>query len=348
MNPSPKAFVLMTAMPPTKGHLRLIEFAARLGGSAEVIVNTQPEEPYAFERVKALREVALRLSNSFDIQVNIHHIHKSLPQEPEGNEGFWDMWTEFLTMHGLQTYDFIVASEMYGAKLAEVTGATFMPYDVDREMFYSKATLVRREPLKYFDQILPEFQRNLIKTVTIFGAESTGKTTLSNRLRNSDLFKVHWMFEYARPYLEKCGTEITTESMTGIWHGQRALQEHAKTFYDRPFVMQDTDLFSTVGYWDFWDMNTPQELVEDAIRLKSDLYLITQSNIPFEEDPIRYGGDKRESDDQYWIDLCERYELNYRVIQSNNKFTRTAEAELAMLDEFESTFDLHYERVGNA
>ena len=62
-------------------------------------------------------------------------------------------------------------------------------------------------------------------------------------------------------------------------------------------------------------MNTPKGLVTDATILKSDLYLITQSNIPFEQDPLRYGGDRRESKDEYWIGLCEGYDLNYRVVK---------------------------------
>ena len=68
--------------------------------------------------------------------------------------------------------------------------------------------------------------------------------------------------------------------MTAIWYGQRALQEHASVISPSPYVIQDTDLFSTVGYWQFphWQSRLgacPQRLIDDAIRLKSDLYIIT-------------------------------------------------------------------------
>lgn len=327
-------------MPPTKGHMRLIEFAAALGTTAEVIVCTQPCEPYSFERLDALRQATKNMN------VNIHHIHKELPQEPEGHEGFWDMWKDFLLTYGLQPEDYIVASEMYGAKLAEITGAKFYPYDVDRSLYLSRATWVREDSLHNFDQILPEFQPNLRRTVTIFGAESTGKTTLSRILSTS--MQGHWLFEWARPFLEKCRNEITTESMTQIWHGQAALQRHARDFKDKAFIFQDTDLFSTVGYWDFWDMNTPDGLVNEAIELKSDLYLITQSNIPFEQDPLRYGGDRRESQDQYWIDLCDKYGLNYKVLTSDTRNGRLYEATNIIRDfYYESTSLIDYVREGN-
>ncbi len=152
--------------------------------------------------------------------------------------------------------------------------------------------------------------------ITIFGAESTGKTTLSRQLA-ADL-DAEWVPEFARPYLETTSPRISEASMRAIWRGQRALQ-HESRRSPRVFVVQDTDLFSTVGYWQFSHVSAsvgpcPEALISDALALQSDLYLILQSNIPFEADPLRYGGDKRESTDAYWIDLCDRYELPCRVI----------------------------------
>lgn len=332
------AFVLMTAMPPTKGHLHLIQFASGLASTVNVIVATQPDEPYAAERITALREAAKALPG-----VIIHQIHKTLPQEPEGG-GFWDMWADFLHMFGFRAGDYIVASEMYGAKLAQVVDGHFMPYDVDRELYSAKATFVREAPRTYFDWILPEFQPVVRQTITMFGAESTGKTTLSRTM--AGLMSGHWAFEYARPYLEKVKNEVTDATMRDIWRGQLALQRHMQLLQDKPFIFQDTDLFSTVGYWDFWTGDTPTPLKVDAINNKSDLYIITQSNIPFEPDPLRYGGDKRESKDQFWIDLCEDYELNYVVLTSDNLADRVEETREIVRNHFDENVKLAYDRKG--
>lgn len=315
------AFVVMTALPPTTGHLQLIQFASRIARSVVVIVSTQPSEPYPLERYEAIRDAC----NS--LRASVYHYNFEMEQDPE-TPGFREMWADIYRWYGCGEGDYIVASETYGKWLAEMTGASFFPYDIDRTLNSVKATTIRNDPLDWFDFIIPEFRKYIQTRVTIFGSESTGKTTLARELRG--MFYSEWLFEYARPYLENNSTEITMDAMTAIWMGQRALQEQGSVL-DAPILIQDTDLFSTVGYWNIphWQDklgSAPAALVADALRLKSDLYIITRSNIPFEEDPLRYGGDVRETDDQYWIDLCEQYGLNYVVLDSIGLDVRLLEA----------------------
>lgn len=165
-------------------------------------------------------------------------------------------------------------------------------------------------------------------TVTIIGAESTGKTSLSRQL--ADNVDGDWVPEFARPYLEVTDGITNISSMIAIWQGQLALQ-HVATQSPRPYVILDTDLYATVGYWKLPQSKSylgacPEKLIEDAALYRSNLYLITQSNIPFEPDALRYGGDKRESTDEYWIRLCKSYQLPYHVISAANRDERLAEA----------------------
>lgn len=327
------AYVLMTAMPPTKGHLHLIQFASSLATHAHVILCTQPGEPFWAERLLALQKATQGLPN-----VLLHHIHKTLPQEPEQDPGFWDMWADFLHMFGFQDGDYVVASETYGLRLAEEVKGIFMPYDISRTIDQSKATNVREHTIGNFHNILPEFQPYIRKTVTIFGAESCGKTTLARALSYET--RSTWLPEWARTYLETVGSELNTQVMTNIWHGQAALQKQGQLIPDRPFVIQDTDLFSTIGYWEMHIEeygHEPKELIADAVALQSDLYIITRSNIPFEEDPLRYGGDKREGSDEFWIELAKDYGLNYVVLEDADLHAR-----------IDKSVDLMYSLYNNA
>lgn len=317
------AFVVMTALPPTKGHVKLVEFAQHVADDVQVILCTQPDEPFVNERYDALIE---RFAAT---NVIVHHFNKTIPQDPS-TPGFRDMWQSILMETfgcGYGSRDIVVASEPYGQWLAEITGTTFIPYDPYRELTPVKATNVRNDPWNNFHLIAEEFQYNLRVDVTIFGAESTGKTTLAHDLARA--YGGHYFFEWARPYLEAVGPDITIDSMTAIWQGQNALELHSDDFYDKPVAFFDTDLYSTIGYWQLphWADTlgpVPQGLINDAA--SSELYLITRSNIPFEEDPLRYGGDHREASDDYWIDVAEQYGLNYVVLDSTGRHDRTAEA----------------------
>jgi NadR type nicotinamide-nucleotide adenylyltransferase len=321
------AFVLMTAMPPTTGHLQLVQFASELAPHVTVILNTQPFEPFPDERAAAMRE-AIQRSGLHNVK--LIHYKKAIEQDP-GAPGFWPMWRQMMTNFGCKKGDIIVASETYGRQLAGLMEAEFYPYDIERVINQVKATPVRLSPLTHFTDMLPEFQKYLQVRVTIFGAESTGKTTLSKKLAKK--LNAVWLFEYARPYLENTVNEITVRSMTAIWWGQKALQQHAyHHLQNTPFIIQDTDLFSTVGYWQFPHWQTtigacPDGLMKDAQDLKSDIYVITKSNIPFEADPLRYGGDVREGSDEYWIRVCEQQQLPYVVLEESNFDARLKTAE---------------------
>jgi NadR type nicotinamide-nucleotide adenylyltransferase len=314
-----------------------------LADIVEVDICTQPGEPFNEGRVAAIKAATASLGN-----VQIRNLHKTIEQDPKA-PGFWEMWTGYLKSWGFRDGDLIVSSETYGNELARRLHGKHMPYDPYREILDVKATRVRIDTRRNFEDILPEFQRYLRPTVTIFGCESTGKTTLTRALAHS--LDGHFLMEYARPYLETVSTEITDESMTDIWQGQLALQRSARYLVDKPYVFQDTDLFSTVGYWNFWSPNTmPPKIVQDAQAHKSDLYLITQSNIPFEQDPIRYGGDQRESDDQYWIDLADSMGLNYKVLTGQTVVGRLHEARQHLNDLWNKKVvePFTYERKANA
>lgn len=337
----------MTAMPPTTGHLQLIQFASLIANTGvEVIINTQPHEPFVDERAAALK-LAVKHLGAKDIVVK--HISKTIEQKPQA-PGFWKMWQGFMKDFGATSNDYIVASEVYGKKLAEIIGAKFFPYDIDRALNSTKASVIRDNPIDNFANIIPEFQPYLRTTITVFGAESTGKTTLSRQLARE--IDGQWLFEYARPYLENTVNDITTDSMTAIWQGQKALQKQANNLTNQPFVIQDTDLFSTVGYWQFphWQKTIgkcPTGLIDDAIALKSDLYIITKSNIPFEKDPLRYGGDVREGSDEYWIDICKQYNLPYVILDTNNPTERIEQAKAAILKVAKNKAQLiSYDRKG--
>lgn len=319
-----RAWTLMTAMPPTRGHMNLIDFVARMPDGEVpnvVVVCTQPDEPMWRQRVAAIREYVV----AHNLFVEVKHLHRTLPQDPQG-PGFWTMWERLMNGLGFKRGDIFCSSETYGAIMARQMGGHFMPFDPKRELHPARGTDVRLDPAKHFDYIMPEFQHNLITEVTVWGAESTGKTTLSKALAN--IMNGHWTYEWARPYLDLTGTvPVDLTAMVDIWKGQQAIQQMSNSWTGKPYIVRDTDLYSTIGYWEQpqWRERlgpVPSDLIFMANKLKSDLYLITTATIPFEVDPLRYGGDHRESPDEFWISVADKYGLNYRILDTPESVVR--------------------------
>jgi NadR type nicotinamide-nucleotide adenylyltransferase len=334
------ALVLMKALPVTRGHEALIEFA-KAYGTVYVLMDTHPDEPDVELRMKAIQRILGDEGYVYNEVV--------IPQKTEDDPLFWQIWEGILADY--EFCDYVIGSEDYCKRVAEIIDATYVPYDPERILLDTRATSVRDNPLSFYGSMVPEFQQEYRTTVTVFGAESTGKTTLAKTMARS--IGCPWVYEYARPYLETVGTDITVESMTAIWKGQQALQGVAWGLRNNsPLIVQDTDLFTTIGYWEqpHWQETlgpVPKGLIKAARLWVADQYLITQSNIPFEEDPLRYGGDKRESPDEYWVGVAQKYDLPYTVLDASDRVDRLTEAcGAARIAALRVTSELRYDRRG--
>lgn len=322
--------ILMTAMPPTKGHTQLINFAHEymrgLGGTLIVILCSRSQEPIPGKiRYAALIEHYWpTLTNEYPLDLNIiHHEGDTDPQSPEDHIDFWGFWRDTIRHYvpGIEG-GFVFASEAYGKQLAKAVGCEFIPYDVNRQTLNIKATNFRKSPSQYWDDIIPEIKPFFKSTFTIFGAESTGKTTVSKTLGNALITVVP---EWARDYLELTGPVLNDAKMEAIVRGQYAAQVTAGKNPDSMITIQDTDLLSTIGYYDIYAGRKPVILEKMFRKTPSDLYFVMHSNIPFELDILRYGGDKRESTDQFWIDLLEKYGQKYYLVKHTDPKDQTRE-----------------------
>jgi NadR type nicotinamide-nucleotide adenylyltransferase len=313
------AIILCTALLPTIGHKYLIDFAKNLvsGNKVTVIICSRSFEPIeGYARISSFEKTFSKELSKFTT-VNFHlHEDDNVPQEPADHPDFWNIWSSIVKdIVDVKPDDYFVASETYGIKMAEVLGCKFVPCNIYREILPVKGSEVRKNILDNFEYVLSEFQPDLIKTVTLFGAESCGKTTMAKRLAKD--LNGWFVPEWAREYLEVCGTEITDQKMLTIFDAQFASQRTVKnTFRGKPWVFQDTDLLSTIGYYKLYNENykqffLPLDYIEKYKLTKSNLYVVMNDQIPFEQDPIRYGGTVRESNSQFWINLLKEYKCQY-------------------------------------
>lgn len=317
---SKNCLVLMTALVPTTGHLDLIKFAQKIPEThVHVIINGRTFEPTSLSlRAKALRE-SLTMDN-----VTIYEVmDDGAPQSPKGERDleFWAWWRASIAKEitPVKKWDYVAASEGYGQRLAEELGALFIPYDVARIHNGARGVDARQYPQENWEKLLPAFRKHYAQRAVMFGQESVGKTTVSKIL--AEILGGDFLEEWARPYLEmgEIGTEVTDEKMRAIATGQGALERAFRDSSPTPFQVLDTDLYSTIGYWRIYGKKEPQYLKDWARELSmGKIYFVLPDDIPFEKDKIRYGGDKRESEKQLWIDLLKEFDLPYVIVPSGS------------------------------
>lgn len=319
------AIIVMTALVPTLGHRYLIDFARNFvgpSGFVSVLVCGLKDEPIDIQtRVRAFMDEFEYCKNVVIVAGNMD----GMPQLPEEDENFWDKWAKPLSAMKANEEEwdnYIIASETYGIKLAEVLNCDFVPCNIYREIYPIKGTYVRENIIHNFDKIMPAMKKELIQNFILFGAESTGKTTMARRLANK--FHGYFVPEWAREYLETCGAELTEKKMENIFLAQYASELHVEVnAHKSPFIFRDTNVLSTIGYYRLLNMPIPEEFMDLAKtsykKMTNDFYFVMNSGIPFEPDPLRYGGDKRESSDQFWIDILKEFKCNYCVVPNGSK-----------------------------
>jgi NadR type nicotinamide-nucleotide adenylyltransferase len=127
--------------------------------------------------------------------------------------------------------------------------------------------------------------------VVLFGAESTGKSTLAERLAAG--FGAPWSAEYVREYWDTHGGVIGPGDLDAIARGQvageDAAAERARAGGAR-VVFHDTDLL-TCTIWDdlLFPGACPDWAREEATRRArtTDLYLFCDTDLPWSPDPQR-------------------------------------------------------------
>lgn len=334
-----RAFVLMTALPASEGHIQLVRWAASFGvESVHVMVCGTRNDPIPLYK----RVAAMQVAFTNYPYVYIEGLEHNLPDYPEQFEGtveeFDQKWVEKINEHlaehipdfeGLDKGDFLIASDIYGARFANNLGVGFAPFDPNRELVKISGTKIRRDPFNNFQYIAPYLRNDMQRTITIFGAESTGKTTMTRKL--ADRYNAPYTFEWARPYLESLPSpEVTDERMRMIVRGQEALQVSARSQNYAPFIFQDTDLFSTLGYYRIYKGGTPEDIgicLEAAINNQSSFYILMNSDIRFTPDPLRYGVTKRESNDKFWMNILEEFKLPYHYVEATNPHAQEDEVQ---------------------
>ncbi|HEY5093815.1 MAG TPA: AAA family ATPase [Candidatus Eremiobacteraceae bacterium] len=283
-------------MPPHLGHSVLIDAARGQCDELTVFVCDMAGQTIPGElRVKWLREM--------HPDVTVRRID-DLPPECDTSEH----WARYATALLGGAPGVIFTSEDYGDDFARFAGCEHVQVDVARSGVRISATTTRADPLANLRFLAPCVWAHYVRRVCVVGAESTGKTTLCRELANA--FDTTWVAEYGREYTEsKLARDIRLPwrafKFAHIAREQSRREDEAARNADRVLIC-DTDQFATRIWYERYLGAPPAPGAWGELPNQIDLYLLTGTDVPFEDDSTRDGREIREWMNARFVDELEK------------------------------------------
>lgn len=182
----------------------------------------------------------------------------------------------------------VFTSEDYGVPYARYMGSEHVLVDRQRLRVPCSGTMIRSDPWAHPDFLHPLVRAYFVRRIAVVGAESTGTTTTARMLAAH--FQTSWVPEYGRLYWEgkqpSCLSDWDTDEFIHIAAMQAAAEDHLARHASR-VLFCDTDPMAT-GIWHQHYLHDRSAAVETiGANRRYDLYLITDTDIPLEQDGTR-------------------------------------------------------------
>lgn len=153
-----------------------------------------------------------------------------------------------------------------------------------------------------------------ILRVCVIGAECTGKSTLSSAL--AEHYSTNWVPEYARGYLEKLNRPYDQTDLLKIAHGQIRMEEEWIRDSTR-LVIMDTNLLVLKVWSEHKFGNCDPDILQHHHQRKYDHYLLTDIDIPWENDPQREHPQLRAHFGKLYQNLIESTRIPYTIVSGS-------------------------------
>ena len=327
------ALVIGKFYPPHRGHVRLLEFALVHREIVVVLCAGSTTDSLPPEsRLDALFEDA-KSAGIDSTQLIGRAAYDETPFDTD-DPSVWASHVKVFEamLEGLPSVDIVVTSEGYGEELASRMGLIHVDFDSHRKLVPLSSTEIRENPLDHWDALGPGTKRMLAARVVILGAESTGTTTISERLtdalhrRGQPWSLVRMVKEYGRELTEQ--KQRAVEGTTGRaplsvqWDVndfkhvsvQQHEMEEAAAASGGPVVVCDTDALATT-VWERRYLGDSYAELDPTTLGMGDVYLLTHhEGVPFVQDGTRDGEHVRASMTQQFASLLVQHQRPFAVL----------------------------------
>lgn len=305
-------------MPPHLGHMALIGFARQQCEKLTVLVGARPDEPIP----GILRDHWLKDTYKGDSGIIIDYTEDDLPDAPVSSREVSQVWAEYLAGRYPEA-DVIFSSEKYGEFVAEYMGIEHVPFDPDRSGNPVSASMIRNSPALHWEWIIPAARPYFLKTVCLYGPESTGKTVMAEMLARR--YDTAWVPEVARDIIGAGSFSPEHVPLIGPAHAKEIM---AKRQSAGKVLFVDSDVLTTEIYTEVYFGFTPRypDWVYEANSY--DLYLLFFIDTPWYDDPQRDLGNRRGEMYKRFLRKLEDRGSPYILIRGNweERFQKAAAA----------------------
>lgn len=282
-----KAFVFGKFLPFHKGHEAMIHFALSKCDFLTVLVCCSDAEIIPATTRQNWIEKTFEGENRIEIK-SFNYLESELPNTSESSLEVSKIWsTKFKAL--FPDYDLLITSEAYGKYVADFMTIDHLPFDDSRQIIPISATAIRNDLFKYWNYLPNSVKPYFAIKVVLLGTESTGKTTLTQKLTQH--FNCSEVMEVGREI-------IVNSNAVNFGDLELIAAEHAKniekTVLDKcPLLIIDTDIHITKSYANFIfnrELNVEAECYNTN---KADLYLYLNNDVKFVQDGTRLSKNDR-------------------------------------------------------
>jgi HTH-type transcriptional repressor of NAD biosynthesis genes len=302
------------------GHIYLIQRACSQVDELHIIMgHDDPRDRELFENSAMSQQPTVSdrlrwLLQTFKYQKNIR-IHSFNEEGIEPYPHGWDVWSEgvktFLAQQGIEA-DCVYTSEAPDAPMYQQhLGIEAVVIDPSRSFMSISGGQIRQDPFRYWEYIPTEVKPFFVRTVAVLGGESSGKSTLVNKLAN--IFNTTSAWEYGRDYVfsHLGGDEIALQysDYDKIALGQAQYIDFAVKYANKVAFI-DTDFITTQAFclkYEGREHPFVQALIDEY---RFDLVILLENNVPWVADGLRSLGSS--------VDRREFQSLLITMLRENN------------------------------
>jgi HTH-type transcriptional regulator, transcriptional repressor of NAD biosynthesis genes len=293
------------------GHIALIEFAIEKCEELIVLICVSDKED--IPGVTRLQWITDTFKNNKKIKpIVFNYAEAELPNTSVSSRSVSKIWASKIKTV-LPKIDFVFSSEKYGDYLSEFLNCTHICFDEKREIVPVSASIINAQINNHWDFLAPAVKPYFVQKICIYGTESTGKSTLTEKL--ATYFKTAFVPEMARDIIEE--TEECTEE-----HLQQIATLHARTILEKiqianRLLFVDTDVNITSSYSQY--LFNKKLVVEDWIEQanKFNLYLFLDNDAPYIQDGTRLDKQRRDELHFFHKKQLDSIGIMYELIKGN-------------------------------